>query len=307
MPDLHFLVCIKFALVYTASFYLLSLLSFLFPLVVNVFFLFLVSPSCFTISLSSSLHFTLPFTETTIFPIKSPLISSFWLSLNTEALQWGTRKTWGPEVGVRPQAWGHTAIFWAFLFMLFSFSLTTFCVCVCVCSDECMNIWKCNIWGCICAHACAHLCEWMNVCGCVCVCLCVNEGPWPGHTLLMLPPQGTSGEMDVCVCVGVCSCMFVCVYRGSCCVVKRRLVKDGQLWYDQSSVDQDVLLPPHRSFSLWNSLLTLSFNTLSLSLSFTLCVFLSLSPLPFNFLSFLLSFTLLFLFFFSLQLAVIKK
>lgn len=81
-----------------------------------------------------------------------------------------------------------------------------------------------------------------------CVWLCVNGSRWPGHMLLMLPPQGTSGEMDVCA--------------GSCCVVKWRLVKDGQHGHDQSSVDQDVLLPPRRSFSLNFTLNLLSVTTL---------------------------------------------
>lgn len=62
------------------------------------YFLFL-PPSIFTIPLSFPLHFTLPFMETTIFPINSPLISSFWLSLNTEALRQGSRKTQGLGVG----------------------------------------------------------------------------------------------------------------------------------------------------------------------------------------------------------------
>ncbi len=125
-------------------------------------------------------------------------------------------------------------------------------------------------------YLCTRLCAfvWMNECVwlcIVCVRVCVNGGPWPGHTLLMLPPRGMSGEMDACMCVGVCLCTFVCVHRGSRCVVKRRLVKDGQRWYDQSSVDQDVLLPPRCSFSLWISLLTRS-------LFFSLCLFHSLSP-----------------------------
>ena len=113
-------------------------------------------------------------------------------------------------------------------------------------------MWKCRLWGCICAHARAYLllCVCMCVCGYVCVCvealgqairyrcscLGVRRGKW----------------MRVCVCVCECVCT-----GGSCGVVKRRLVKDGQHWYDQSSVDQDVLLPPRCSSSLWISPLTL--------------------------------------------------
>ena len=233
MPDLHFLVCIKFALVYTASFYLLSLLSFLFPLVINVFFLFLVSPSCFTISLSSSLHFTLPFTETTIFPIKSPLISSFWLSLNTEALQWGTRKTWGPEVGVRPQAWGHTAIFWAFLFMLFSFSLTTFCVCVCVCACVPMNAWIFGsvTYGGVFVHMLVRICvnEWM--CAAVCVCACVwMKAPGQAIRYWCSRLRVRRGKW-MCACVLECARVCLCVCTGG------HVVSSNGGWWKMASSD----------------------------------------------------------------------
>lgn len=160
-------------------------------------------------------------------------------------------------------------------------------MCARVCLNECIKC-ECHIWGCICGHTCVHLCEWMkaraHARACVYMCGCVWMGA-PGQAI-----RYWCSRLRVCRGKWMCACVraCLCVYRGSCCVVKRRLVKDGQHWYDQSSVDQDVLLPPRCSFSLNLTVNSLSFTSLSfflfhhsvsfhLSLNFTLLLHLLIS------------------------------
>lgn len=45
----------------------------------------------------------------------------------------------------------------------------------------------------------------------------MSGSPWPGHSLLMLLPQGMSGEMDVRVCGSVL--VFACVCAQLCACV----------------------------------------------------------------------------------------
>lgn len=110
--------------------------------------------------------------------------------------------------------------------------------CVCLCMFKYMHE---RMKG---EDSCTCLCEfvWMGVCVFVCV-----WRPLARPVVIDAPASGYVGENE-------CVCARVCVYTwkgGSCGVIKQRLVKDGQHWYDQSSVDQDVLLPPRCTSSLW--------------------------------------------------------
>lgn len=60
----------------------------------------------------------------------------------------------------------------------------------------------------------------------LCACVWVSGGPWPGHSLLMLLPRGTSGEINMCVEVCWCKCVFECAHG----VMRCRQAAAGERW-----------------------------------------------------------------------------
>jgi len=146
---------------------------------------------------------------------------------------------------------------------------------VCFCVNECVCLW-------------VLVCEWVEAPGQAirywCSRLGVRRGKW--------------------MCVRVCPYMRVWVCAGgSCGVVKQRLVKDGQHWYDQSSVDQDVLLPPRCSFSLNFTVNSLFHFSLSFWSFFSLCL---RSLCHFEFRSWCILFSFSSSFFFLVDITVVK-
>lgn len=161
-----------------------------------------------------------------------------------------------------------------------------------------MGVYLCT---CLCAFV------WMNECVRLCVCACVwMKAPGQAIRYWCSRLRVRRGKW-MCACVLECACACLCVCTGG------HVVSSNSGWWKMASADMisHLLIKMYCCRLVAVSLFEFSVNSLSIlslslflshSASFFLCL-----PCLLIFCLFLVSFTLLSLFFFSVQLAVIKK